>query len=33
MFVEVFNPPLRLLIVGAVHIAQPARAHGVGGGL
>ena len=23
MFVEVFNPPLRLLIVGAVHIAQP----------
>ena len=22
-FVEVFNPPLRLLIVGAVHIAQP----------
>ena len=23
MFVVVFNPPLRLLIVGAVHIAQP----------
>jgi xanthine dehydrogenase accessory factor len=23
MFVEVFNPPLRMLIVGAVHIAQP----------
>ena len=23
LFVEVFNPPLRLLIVGAVHIAQP----------
>ena len=22
-FVEVFNPPLRMLIVGAVHIAQP----------
>ena len=23
IFVEVFNPPLRMLIVGAVHIAQP----------
>ena len=23
LFIEVFNPPLRLLIVGAVHIAQP----------
>jgi xanthine dehydrogenase accessory factor len=23
LFVEVFNPPLRMLIVGAVHIAQP----------
>ena len=32
MFVEVFNPPLRLLIVGAVHIAQPlARMSSVAG--
>ena len=23
VFVEVFNPPLRLIVVGAVHIAQP----------
>lgn len=23
VFVEVFNPPLRLMVVGAVHIAQP----------
>ena len=23
IFVETFNPPLRMLIVGAVHIAQP----------
>ncbi|HCH55637.1 MAG TPA: xanthine dehydrogenase [Rhodospirillaceae bacterium] len=23
IFIEVFNPPLRMLIVGAVHIAQP----------
>jgi xanthine dehydrogenase accessory factor len=23
LFVEVFNPPLRLIVVGAVHIAQP----------
>ena len=23
VFVQVFNPPLRMLIVGAVHIAQP----------
>ena len=23
VFVQVYNPPLRLIIVGAVHIAQP----------
>ncbi|MDE1932249.1 MAG: XdhC family protein, partial [Alphaproteobacteria bacterium] len=23
VFIEVFNPPLRLMVVGAVHIAQP----------
>ena len=23
IFIEVFNPPLRMVIVGAVHIAQP----------
>jgi len=23
LFVQVFNPPLRMIIVGAVHIAQP----------
>src|SRR3546814_6597997 len=23
LFVQIFNPPLRLVVVGAVHIAQP----------
>lgn len=32
VFVEVFNPPLRMIIVGAVHIAQPlSRMAAVGG--
>ena len=32
-FVAIHNPPLRLIVVGAVHIAQAAAADGADGGL
>ncbi len=32
-FVAIHNPPLRMAVIGAVHIAQPLMADGAAGGL